>query len=82
MAPSAIAGAHGIAGTSERATLATATVVSPTAQTTSPVTGSPVVFEVSKRRIVGRVEQYRRDEERQREFGCESERRRSWNKCE
>ena len=39
-APSTIAGAHGIAGISQRATTATATVVRPTATTTRPVTGA------------------------------------------
>src|SRR3954470_14581489 len=39
-APSATAGAHGIAGISARATTATATVVRPTATTASPVTGT------------------------------------------
>ena len=38
--PSAIAGAHGIEGMIARATTATATVVSPTANITSPVTGA------------------------------------------
>src|SRR6267378_2344081 len=40
MAPSAIAAAHGIAGTSACATSATATVVSATATSTSAVTGA------------------------------------------
>ena len=40
MAPSAIAGAHGIVGMSVRATTATAAVVNPTANTTRPVTGA------------------------------------------
>ena len=40
IAPSAIAGAHGIAGMSVRATTATAAVVNPTAKTTRPVTGA------------------------------------------
>ena len=39
-APSAIAGAHGMAGISARATTATAMVVKPTANTTRPVTGA------------------------------------------
>ena len=38
MAPSAIAAAHGIPGTSQRATTATATTVRPTAASASPVT--------------------------------------------
>ena len=40
MAPSTIAGAHGISGTRARTTTATATVVSPTANTTRLPTGS------------------------------------------
>ena len=39
-APSAIATDHGMAGTSQRATTATATIVSATATSTSPVTGT------------------------------------------
>ena len=42
----------------------------------------PVVPEVSERRVVRRVEQYGRDEERQRELGRERERRRAWNERE
>ena len=40
IAPRAIAGAHGIAGTSARTTSATARVVNPTAKTTRPPTGT------------------------------------------
>ena len=76
MAPSAIAGAHGIDGTSARTTTATATVVSPTANIDQPRDRRPVVLEISERRVVRRVEQYGCDEERQRKLGRERERRR------
>ena len=42
----------------------------------------PVVPEVSRRRVVGRVEQDGRDEERQGELGQDGERRRAWNERE
>ena len=82
MAPSAIAAAHGIAGTSARATTATAAVVRPTAKTTRPVTGAQLSLQVAQRGVVGRVEQDRRDEQRQRQLGRKRERRRAWNERE
>ena len=42
----------------------------------------PVVPEIPRRCVVRRVEQDRRDEERQRELGQNRERRRAWNKRE
>ena len=79
-APSAIAAAHGIAGMSVRATTATAAVVNPTAKTTKPVTGAQLSLRSLERRVVSRIEQHGRDEERQRELGRDAERGRAWKK--
>ena len=82
MAPSAIAGAHGMAGISARATTATAMVVRPTANNHQTGDRRPVVPEVPRRRVIRRVEQDGRDEERQGELGQHGERRRAWNERE
>ena len=75
MAPSAIAAAQGIAGTSACATHATAAVVRPTRDHDERQQRRPVVPEIARRRVVGRVQQHRRDEQRERELGLQHERR-------
>ena len=50
---------------------ATATVVQSTQTTTRPTTGIQIVAQVARRGVVGRVQQHRRDEQRQREFRVE-----------
>ena len=57
-------------------------VVRPTANDDQAGDRRPVVPEISRRRVVGRVEQHGRDEERQRELGQHGERRRAGNKRE
>ena len=42
--------------------------------------GRPIVPEISKRRVVSRIEQYGCDEERQRKLGRNAERGSAWNK--
>ena len=81
-APSTIAGRPRHRRDSVRTTTATATVVSPTAKTTRPVTGAQLSLQIPGRRVVRRVEQHRGDEERQRELGRDAERRRAGNERE
>ena len=75
MAPSAIAAAHGIPGTSARATSATTAIVSATAPRARLGDGAPVGAQVARRGVERGVEQDGRDEERERELGIEHERR-------
>ena len=75
MAPRAMAGAHSSPGTIARATPATASVVRPTLTTTSAGDRAPVVSQIPQRRVVGGVQQHRRDEQRQREVGIDREHR-------
>ena len=65
-----------------RATTATAMVVRPDNKNDETCERRPVVLEISWRRVVGRIEQHRRDKERQRELGQHGERGRAWNKRE
>ena len=81
-APSAIADAHGIAGTSVWATTATPAVVSPTANTTSPVSGAQLSLRSLWRRIIGGIEQHRSEEDCERKLGGNRERRCTRNKRE
>ena len=67
-APSATPAAHGSSGTSACATTATAAVVSPTANDDQADDRRPVVAQVARRGVVGRIEQDRRDEQRQRQL--------------
>ena len=81
-APSAIAGAQGISGIRARVTTATAIVVRPTANDDEAGDRRPVVPEISRRRVVGGVEQHGRDEQRERELGRNGKGRRAWKKGE
>ena len=69
-------------GISARATRATAMVVRPTAQHDQARDRRPVVPEISRRRVVGGVEQDGRDEQRQRQLGSNGERGRARNERE
>ena len=66
-APSAIAGAHGIDGMSVRATHGDGDGRESDREDDQARDRRPVVPEISQRRVVGRVEQYGCDEERQRQ---------------
>ena len=68
MAPSAMAAAHGMSGTSARTTTATAIVVRRTLTTTRLGHRRPMVLQVPRRRVVGGVEQHRGDEQGQGEI--------------
>ena len=76
-APSAIAGAHGMAGINVRATTATAMVVRPTATTTRPVTGAQLSLRSRGEASYAASSRIGRDEERQGELGQHGERRRA-----
>jgi len=63
---------------SVRATMATAAVVNPTANTTKPATGAQVVSEISERGVICGIEQNGHHEECQRKLGRKRERRPYW----
>ena len=69
MAPSAMAGAHGIAGTSARATDGDRGGGEADRDDDQARDRRPVVLEIAQRRVVRGVEQDRRDEQRQRQLG-------------
>ena len=81
-APSAIAGAHGIAGISARATHGDRDGRQADREHDQAGDRRPVVPEISRRRVVRRIEQHRRDEQRQRELGSDGERGRAGNERE
>ena len=80
--PSAIAGAHGIEGMIARATTATATVVSPTANITSPVTGAQLSLRSRSDASYAASSSTGATKQRQRKFGRKSKGRRGWKKGE
>ena len=82
MAPSAIAGAHGIVGHQRAGDDGDGDGREADREDDQAGDRRPVVPEVPRRRVVGRVEQHRRDEERQRELGQHGERRRARNERE
>ena len=82
MAPSAIAGAHGIAGHERADDDGDGGGRESDREDDQARHRRPVVPEISERRVVRRVEQYGGDEERQRQLGRERERRRDRNKRE
>ncbi len=77
IAPSAIAAAQGIEGTTARVTTATAAVVRSDAHDREARDGNPVVLQVPRRRVVGGIQKHRRDEKRERHLGVDRERGRA-----
>ena len=81
-APSAIAGAHGMAGHQRARHHGDGDGGEAHGNDDQAGDRCPVVPEISRRRVVRRVEQDGRDEERQGELRQHGERRRAWNKRE
>ena len=82
MAPSAIAGAHGMRGHQRAGDDGDGDGRESDGEDDQTGDRRPVVPEISQRGVVGRVEQHRRDEQRQRELGQHGERRRAGNERE
>ena len=76
-APSAIAGAQGMSGINVRVDAGDGHGRETDGEDDQAGNRRPVVFEISRRCVVGRVEQYGCNEERQREFRRDGERRRA-----